>query len=210
MIRLALLASMFLASTARADGESMDPFNRHEPGHEPNSYIAAGLGRVQGGGLVATGPVLEAGTRITGLWFARTMGQAGAITSANERTRGDFVEARVGAEARKCTSGAMVCSSVGVDLGVQRTNVTHVIVVGGERTELRDGVRSLVASPRVTFDGGGRLRVRAVLELPAHTRSAEPTESSAVARAAGMAPAHQGERKFEVGVAVSFAFGVAF
>ncbi len=161
-----------------------------------DTYFAGGAitGQDQ---LRFTGFFLESGHRMHGMLFGRVMGVAGATRADDRPGRGTYKEARVGAELRTCTPNGIYCGSFGLDLGMHRGAFTasadpqYVDTKPGiespttDRDLLLDG---MMLAPRVTFDGGNRIRVRAVFELPTQV----------------------GERGTTTGVAVSLALGLGF
>lgn len=147
---------------------------------DPQGYIAAG-GVTGSDEFDYHGLLVEGGHRLGGTpLFARVMGQAGNLRRDDNPGRGTFVEGRVGGEARGCINRGMLCLSFGIDVGLHRGRYEWVDVgSGGVNAKPADeppapGFRyseldSVIVAPRLTADGGGRVRVRAVLERPSQT-----------------------------------------
>jgi hypothetical protein len=174
MNRSALLAMMVFSSVAHADDLEVE--GREVVGH-PNGYVAAGL--IAGEDEFAyEGFALELGHRLGhSPVFARVMGQAGNTKRFDNPGHGTYVEGRAGAEARTCTRGGMLCGSFGIDLGLHRGRYERVLVDGSRTAKPSEPpprypfeeLDSVVIAPRLTVDGGGRVRMRAVLERPSQS-----------------------------------------
>jgi hypothetical protein len=178
MNRVALIALLVAPVVARAETIELEVEGREVVG-PPNGYVAAGL--ITGEDEFAyQGVALEFGHRIgTTPLFARAMGQAGGTKRFDNPGHGTYVEGRIGGEARTCTQTGMLCGSVGIDVGIHRGRYDWVDTGGmsltAKPTEPPPSMPSfieldsMVIAPRVTVDGGGRVRVRLVLERPSHS-----------------------------------------
>jgi hypothetical protein len=211
MGRLALLAVLLTASVASADDYIADPLDVHAQGGEPAAYAAAGLVLDQSQGFLSNGGVAELGQRLgRSPWFVHVLGQAGAIRRSDEPGTGTFFEVRAGLEARSCRSGGMVCGSAGLDLGFHRGDFTHVTFEnGGQRVETPESLDGLEAVPRFTIDAGGRLRVRASLELPLRMRNADSVQPGVAARTSTEMPPAT-DHQLETGLAITCGLAVGF
>src|SRR5262249_14627264 len=102
MKRAALLAVCLAGSVARADDDvpsaPTDPLEVHAAGNEPDGYAAAGVVLGDSQGFQERGAILDLGKRIVaGMpWFARAMGQAGAVGRSDNPGDGEFLELRAG------------------------------------------------------------------------------------------------------------------
>jgi hypothetical protein len=198
MKRALLLAITLTSSLARAqsyvdpDDEEPGVPDAREVNKSPDGYVAAGV--VTGKDKYELhGGALEGGHRIAKLpLFGRVMGVAG--TTSLRSGRGTYTEARGGVEARTCSRTGRLCGSVGLDLGIHRASFTPYVQDTAFQKPATTAVDpnqfdSFITVPRLTLDGGNRVRVRGVLEFPRHDRDNEPTVT---------------------GVSVSLALGVAY
>jgi hypothetical protein len=145
---------------------------------DPNGYVAsgasAGADEFRYQGFLAEGGYRLGRTPL----FARVMGQVGNLKRLDNPGRGTFYQGRIGGEARTCVGAGMLCLSAGIDVGLHRGRFEWVDVredlmtlkpndapPGSQYAELD----SVIVAPRLTADGGGRVRIRAVLERPSHT-----------------------------------------
>lgn len=198
MSRLALLALLVVPTLAHADILLLDPPGVAErtddlPGRDPSfatdGYVAAGIltGKDRHELMAFSG---EVGARFErSPVFARAMAVAG--TTNLRSGRGTYWEARGGLEARHCSTTGRLCGSAGVDLGVHRasfeSNLERSASFQKRDVEVDDGrLDSVIAVPRLTLDGGARVRVRAVLELPYHVREGEDVRGYAFSLALGL------------------------
>ncbi len=174
-------------TTAAADSDASDAPGR-ELNREPDVYISSGA--ITGSDHFRYGGVvIEAGRRVGRLretpLFIRGMAHAGNTRTTDNPGRGSYVEARAGIEGRNCTRTGMLCASVGLDVGLHRGRYTRVefddngrplgtSTLGKPVAEQEqpgidfENFDSTVIAPRLTLDGGNRVRVRAVLERPYH------------------------------------------
>jgi hypothetical protein len=190
-IVLAPVLILTLASTAFAEGTEPAPL-RQEPGGYAAVAAVVGEDRFEFGGIAG-----ELGKRIgqTTL-FGRVMAQAGNTNLANDPGRGTYTQARAGVEARNCMYAGKVCGSIGLDVGVHRSRYEHVDLganaakargaAAGENP-LEERFDSVIAVPRFTLDGGGRIRVRGVVELPQHMRDGDSVSGFGLSLAVGVA-----------------------
>ena len=192
MNRIVLVMLTVSASVAHAEGEPTD-----EPTGDPGRYAAVGgitgEDRFEYGGIAG-----ELGVRIPGtVLFGRVMAQAGNTGLAKLAGRGTYMEGRGGVEARTCIANGMMCGSLGLDVGIHRSHFEHADQSGspgfqkpqGPDVEVSSDERfdSVVWAPRLTLDGGARVRVRGVLELPNHVRSGGSVTGYAVSLGLGVA-----------------------
>jgi len=215
MKRAVFLALTLAGSVAHADDADTipnDPLEVHAAGDEPDGYIAGGLVWGNSQGFQDRGAIVDAGKRLgrdRTPWFARGIFEAGAVARADEPGHGSFLEARAGLEGRDCGGGGMLCGSVGLDLGVQLGEFTHAIVAqDGSRTSYSERLDAFVAVPRFTIDAGGRIRFRAVVELPMQMRTADGVSATPTAALGGPTTSDGGDRQFGVGFAMSLAIAV--
>lgn len=183
MRTIAILVLSLISSPAVAEDEV---FPGRELDREPDTYVSSGA--ISGSDHFRYGGVvLEAGRRIGRLretpLFVRAMGHAGNTHVDGNPGRGTYVEARTGIEGRNCTRGGMLCASVGLDVGIHRGRYQHIELDDNGRPVSKpanepppeaakfDRFDSTVIAPRLTLDGGNRVRVRAVLERPYHLRA---------------------------------------
>ena len=186
MIRIGLLTIVLGSSVAYAD--EGDPDGRNPIG-EVTGYVAAGVmtgkDRYELHGFVA-----EAGKRIErSMFFGRVQATAG--TTGLRSGRGTFHEERVGVEARKCTITGIVCASLGVDLGMHRASFKLYVdpATQGKPEMLpaqQQRLDTTVLVPRFTIDGGQRVRVRGVIEMPRHMNDEESLSGVTVSLALGV------------------------
>jgi hypothetical protein len=169
MNRIVLLGLTLTASVAHAEGR--------DPVGEPNGYAAVG-GITGEDHFEFHGIAGEVGRRLgpTRL-FGRVMATAGNTSLPNTAGRGTYAEGRAGVEGRTCSSSGVLCGSLGLDLGIHRSRYKHVDLsnpTGFEKAgasvedPLEERFDTVVAVPRLTIDGGARVRVRGVFELPQH------------------------------------------
>lgn len=168
---------LLLSSTAMADG-----YNR-ELDRAPDGYVSAGA--IAGTDHFSYGGVVvEAGRRVGALvdtpLFLRAMFHAGGTKTDDNPGNGTYVEGRMGIEGRNCIRGGMFCASVGIDVGLHQGRYDRVelddrgrpigkpVVDAPSETTNLDRFDSMVVAPRLTLDGGNRVRVRAVVERPYH------------------------------------------
>lgn len=173
------LCVLLVSSTAFAD----DGVPGRELDRDPDGYISAGA-------ITGTdhfdygGVVLEGGRRVGHLretpLFIRAMGHAGGTKTSDNPGHGTYVEGRVGIEGRNCTRSGMFCASVGLDVGLHRGRYERVefdehgrpinkpVVEAPSEPSTFESFDSMVVAPRLTLDGGNRVRVRGVLERPYH------------------------------------------
>jgi hypothetical protein len=119
--------------------------------------------------------------------FLRAMANGGVASMPTNPGRGTYAEARAGAELRTCNVTGVLCGSLGLDLGFHRTDYQHVDLSRMQKREgLNETFESTIVVPRFTIDGGNRVRVRGVLELPNHYSEGERTRGLAVSFALGM------------------------
>ncbi len=189
MNHIALLVITLAASTAHAD--EVDDLEGRDQIRAPDTYVAAGA--ITGHDKFDFGGFgLELGRRLDSRLplFGRVMGEAGTSSLSTEPGRGTFVEGRVGIEARQCTHHGMLCGSIGLDVGVHRGRFTHVDLGMSKRTvdepSLDEHFDSLIAVPRLTVDGSGRVRVRGTFELPNHLRDQDGVSGYAISLALGV------------------------
>ncbi len=181
MRAIGALALLVVSSATAAAENDVNPPGR-EIDREPDVYVSSGLitgtDHFKFGGFV-----LEAGRRIgrfrdTPL-FIRAMGHGGNTRVEGNPGRGTYLEARAGLEGRNCTRTGMLCASVGLDLGLHRGRYEHVDLDDNGRpigkpiademtTDAYETFNSTVVAPRLTLDGGNRVRMRAVIERPYH------------------------------------------
>lgn len=216
MQRALLLALWFAGSVARADdavpSAPIDPLEARAARAEPDAYAAAGVVVGDSQGFEVHGAILDLGKRIaSGLpWFGRAALQAGAIGRSDNPGDGEFLELRAGAEGRDCSGRGMLCGSIGVDLGVRRGEFRHRLYAdNGSRTDIPERLDAVVAVPRFTVDAGGRIRFRAVLEVPLAMRRADDSATTAAALG-GPVPPGPADNQFAVGVALSLALAIGF
>jgi hypothetical protein len=187
MNRIVLLGLTITASVAHAEGR--------DPVGEPNGYAAVG-GITGEDHFEFHGIAGEAGRRLghTRL-FGRVMAQAGNTALPDTAGRGTYVEGRGGVEGRTCNPSGVICGSLGLDLGIHRSRYKHVDLSNptgfskaGQVVEdpLEERFDTLVAVPRLTIDGGARVRVRGVLELPQHFHEGGSTTGVAVSLSIGV------------------------
>lgn len=182
MRRLVSIALVLSAPPALAE----EPAGR-ELHREPDRYIAAGGMRGKHA-YEFDGALLEGGVRIkrTPL-FVRAMANAGNTSLPDDPGRGTYGEARAGAELRTCSRTGMLCGALGIDVGLHRTNYQHVDLTRKRATDSFDETfESTVIVPRFTVDGGNRVRVRGVLELPNHYSDGERTRGVALSISLGL------------------------
>ncbi len=179
---IGLLVLSLISSPAFAD-DSSDVFPGRELDQEPNVYISSGaiIGKDH---FSYGGVVIEAGRRFGRLretpLFIRGMAHGGNTSVEGNPGRGTYVEARAGVEGRNCMRGGMLCASVGIDVGIHRGRYDRVefdergrpiakpVTEAPSEQAAFDTFNSTVIAPRLTLDGGNRVRVRAVLERPYH------------------------------------------
>ena len=173
--------ALLVVSSATAAAEN-DVTAGREIDRAPDVYISsgaiAGTDHFKFGGVV-----IEAGRRIGRLretpLFIRGMAHGGNTKVEGNPGRGTYLEARAGLEGRNCTRTGMLCASVGVDLGIHRGRYEHVDLDANGRplnkpiadempTSEFENFNSTVVAPRLTIDGGNRVRMRAVVERPYH------------------------------------------
>ncbi|MBA2541809.1 MAG: hypothetical protein H0V17_19350 [Deltaproteobacteria bacterium] len=187
MRRLVSIALMLVSARTAAAENDVQPEGR-ELHHEPDRYIAAGGIRGKHA-YEFNGVLLEGGVRIqrTPL-FVRAMANTGNASLPDDPGRGTYVEARAGAELRTCTRTGMLCGSLGMDVGFHRTNYQHVDLSQkrGATDPLDETFESGVLVPRFTVDGGNRVRVRGVLELPNHYSDRGRTRGAALSISLGL------------------------
>ena len=186
MIRIALITVVLGSSVAYAD--EVDPDGR-DPIGEPSGYVAAGVmtgkDRYELHGFVA-----EAGKRIErSMFFGRV--QASAGTTGLRSGRGTFHEERAGVEARKCNLTGIVCASLGLDLGMHRSSFKlYVDPATRAKPEMlptqQQRLDTTVLVPRFTIDGGQRVRVRGVIELPRHLNDEESLSGISISLSLGV------------------------
>jgi hypothetical protein len=196
MNRIVLVALTLTTSVAAAEGEY--PTTAQGRG-EPNSYVAVGgiLGedRFEYNGIAG-----EVGMRIgrTPL-FGRVMAHAGNASLSELAGRGTYAEGRGGVEVRACRNGRMWCGSLGLDLGIHRGKFERLDRTNRGSPKPADSLEeedrfdmieerfdTTVVAPRLTLDGGGRVRVRGVLELPHHIREGESVTGVAISLSLGV------------------------
>lgn len=212
-VLLAVLATTFGAPAVYADDSvSDDPLDIHRPGDEPNGYVAAGIVVDASNGYTSKGPVVELGQRVSdGALFARGMFQGGSMLRSDEPGFGTFGQATAGLEMRGCGHGGMVCYSGGVDAGVLKGDFDHIRFTSlGERITTNEAFLAYMVVPRVTFDAGGRIRFRAVLELPLQMRSTTTSQPTPALRAAETMQTDNTDSQFQTGVAFSLSLSVGF
>jgi hypothetical protein len=186
MRRLALLA-LFVPSIATAEND-LEPEGR-ELHRQPDGYIASGM--IFGSHRFEyEGVLVEGGRRIArSPLFVRALGHGGRAKLESAPGVGTYIEARAGGELRTCSATGMLCGSLGIDLGLHRTQFQHVDLMQQRKpgASLDETFSTAVIVPRFTVDGGNRVRVRGVLELPNHHRESERTKGVAVSLAIGVA-----------------------
>lgn len=183
MNRLALLA-ICSSTIAHADSDTI-PSPGRDPIGEPNGYVA-GSATVGKDRFQYEAFTVEAGSRLQ-RWplFGRLLGSAGNTRSDNFPGTGTFVEGRVGLEGRSCTHQGMICGSLGLDVGMHRGRFDRIPVDAtvnkpeGTPAPIDDGSEfdTVVMVPRLTIDGGARVRMRGVLELPSQVRAEHGSET---------------------------------
>lgn len=188
--RIALLVAVAASPVARADDIDGPP--DREVNRAPNGYVSAGL--MAGKDHYTTqGFVGEFGRRIYHTpVFGRVMGSAGSTVVTGGR--GTFWETRAGVEARTCSPTGMLCGSFGFDLGVRRATADVYVPPTENRKQSmepvddpsKDNLDSTVFVPRLTIDGGNRVRVRGVLEFPQHMSDNQRISGVAVSLALGV------------------------
>lgn len=192
----AVTLSVILATASMANADDNDGVSEDFRA-QPRAYVASGAtkGRDQ---YDFVGFVLEGGMQIRGsAVMAHALAHTGTtqLVGAPGAGRGSFVEARAGVEGRRCTASGMLCGSLGVDVGAHRGRFTpRVDYVRPDGTAAKraesasdNEFDSLVVAPRLTVDGGGRIRARAVIEVPQHLRAGESVSGVAVSLALGVA-----------------------
>lgn len=175
------LALLVVSSATAVAENDVNPTGR-ELDHEPDVYISSGL--ITGSDhFKFGGAVIEAGRRIGKLretpLFIRGMAHGGNTKAEGNPGRGTYLEARAGVEGRNCTRTGILCASVGLDVGIHRGRYDHIDLDDNGRpinkpvaeemsTDHFETFNSTVVSPRLTIDGGNRVRMRAVVERPYH------------------------------------------
>lgn len=187
MKRIVVLATLGIGTIAHADSY-VDPnpdeleVEGREVRRDPDGYVASGgvTGTFGDNEFNQHGLIVEGGLRLgrTPL-FARAMGQFGNLRRDDNPGRGTYLQGRVGGEARTCLNNGMVCFAFGIDVGLHRGRYEWVDVgVGGVLAKPADQpsfelpyaeLDAVLVAPRLTVDGGGRVRVRGVLERPSLT-----------------------------------------
>lgn len=185
MRRLALLA-LFVPSIAAADND-VEPQDR-ELHRAPDHYIASGL-TFGSHAYEFEGVLLEGGMRLSRTpLFLRAMGNGGRVERSDAPGFGSYVEARAGAELRTCSQTGMLCGSVGIDLGLHRSQYRREDL-GLDRKPndpLDETFASAMVVPRLTIDGGNRVRVRGLVELQDHYRETERVKGVAMSLSLGL------------------------
>jgi hypothetical protein len=210
-VLLALLATTLTASAAHADDLITDPLDLHAPGTEPDGYVSAGIVVDANNGYISKGPVVEIGARLgQSAWFARGMFQGGSMVRSDEPGQGTFGQGSVGIEGRNCGRGGTLCGSAGVDVGFLRGDFDHVTFSNNERVATNEQFNAYLAVPRVTLDAGGRIRFRAVLELPVQMRTSSTSMPTTALRSASMQNDNTSDTQFQLGAAFSLSLSVGF
>ncbi len=151
---LAGLAAL-VALTATAAAESLDATNGPKASR---GYVSAG-GSVGVQRDAQTAVHIDGGKRIGTLpLFAR--GQMTGGKSGDDK--GSLFQLRAGIEARGCDAGQWLCLFAGTDAGYQRDHIVH----GPQSLEGDLDAHDLIVVPRAGVEAGGKLRFRAVAELP--------------------------------------------
>jgi len=184
MRAIGVLALSLVSSTALAENDVNPP--GREIDAEPNFYISSG-------GISGTdhfkfgGVVIEVGRRVGRLrdtpLFIRGMAHGGNTRVEGNPGRGTYLEARGGVEGRNCTRTGLLCASVGLDVGIHRGQYDHVELDDNGRPIAKpagedmantnlETFNSTVIAPRLTLDGGNRVRIRGVVERPYHISKA--------------------------------------
>jgi hypothetical protein len=169
MTRFMLIALMLVPAVTRAD-DGVESIG------QPKAYAAVG-GTVGENRYDFHGIAGELGMRLgrTPL-FGRVMAGAGNTKLTGDPGRGTYVEGRVGAEGRLCRYDGVVCGSLGLDVGAHHGSYQHVdlqnqlkpIGNGTSTPSLQEDFDATVLAPRLTIDGGARVRVRGVIEMPSY------------------------------------------
>jgi hypothetical protein len=169
-----------------------------DPRGAPDGYVASGPVRGQDQ-YDYLGFILEAGRRIESTpLFGRLFAQTGTNHIQDRRGlgRGTYIEGRAGLEARTCRRDGMFCAALGIDVGRHRGRFeprVDYVPIGranklGDTEPLFADFDSTVVAPRLTLDGGARIRARLVVEMPRHFRKgAEDVTGTAVSLALGVA-----------------------
>jgi hypothetical protein len=186
MSRFVLVAVMLAPVLARAEGD--------DPRGQPNGYAAVG-GTVGEDHYDSHGIVGEGGMRLGQTpWFGRVLAATGNTKLTNEPGRGTYVEGRIGLEGRRCHYNGVVCGSLGLDVGahsgtfehVDLSNATRLRAANSSTPSLEEDFNATVLAPRLTIDGGSRVRVRGVFEVPSYITDHGSTTGIAASLALGV------------------------
>jgi hypothetical protein len=173
MFKLATLAALatLTVTAATAAAESDEATKPAKPVKKARGYIGVGaMGGVQRD--FVGGVYIDGGKRLgTTPIFLR-----GQLSAGQSGGNGSFVQLRGGAETRGCVIREILCGFFGVDTGYQRDNMIAPATmpnVPGKMLSAHD----MVLIPRAGAEVGGKIRLRAVVELPLYQRINTGTET---------------------------------
>ena len=177
LLSLAILTS--LTGVAAAETFEQIP----SPARPVDGYFALG-GVIGAQRAIHLGGALEVGSRVQhSPLFVRAQlagGDSGLLTEG-----GSFVQLRGGVEVRGCIARELLCGFTGADLGYQHEKaVTYEYVIDGDL--MTTDAHDLLVVPRVGYELGRTVKLRASLELPLYNRLDQRERGYAVAGTFGI------------------------